>query len=75
MSRATTYGIIKDVQDLVDLITQSLRLHLHQALVSKNVNEDTISTTIDDVFDSPVTRLFDGVMSFHQQLQVLPKAF
>lgn len=75
LSRATTDGIIEDVQELVDLITESLKSRLHQVLVSKNVDEDTISTTIDNVFDSPVTRPFDGVMSFHQQLQYCRKNF
>ena len=75
LSRATTDGIIEDVQELVDLITQSLKSRLHQVLVSKNVDEDTISTTIDDVFDSPVTKPFYGVMSFHQQLQYCRKHF
>ena len=72
LSRATTNGIIEDVRDLMDVTTQSLKSRLKQVLVSKNVDEDILSV-IDYEFSN--VKPFDGVMSFHQQLQYCRKHF
>ena len=72
LTRATTDGNIEDVQDLVAFVMQHLKSNVHCVLEPKNVDQDTMSV-VDDVFDSPVTKPFNGVMSFYQQLQYCQK--
>ena len=74
LTRAATQGVIEDVQDLMDLITQSLWTQTQDALVSNGVQAGIISD-VKDVFSSPVTKPFEGIMSFHQQLQYCRKNF
>ena len=74
LTRAAAQGIVEDVQDVADMITRSLRSETEQLLLSKGVDNEII-TTVKDIFSSPVTRPFENVMSFHQQLQYCRKHF
>lgn len=68
LSRAAMDGIVDDVQELVEHVTHSLRDKTNHVLQSKNLDEQTLSA-VNNVFKSPITEPFDGVSSFHQQLQ------
>lgn len=74
LTRAATDGIIEDVQDLIEFVTLHLKSNVDRVLESTNVDQDILSA-IDDVFNSPVTKPFNGVKSFYQQLQYCKKNF
>ena len=68
-------GIVNDVQDLVDHVTKTLRDQSRQTLLSQNADQQTM-LAVDDVFlTNPVTKPFDGVSTFHQQLQYCRRHF
>lgn len=68
LTRTATLGIVEDVSDLVDFVAHNLKQQTQSALAAKGVDKSTIST-LDEVFSSCVTKPFEGLTSFHQQLQ------
>ena len=68
LTRSAMQGVIEDVSNLVCFVTQSLKAQAHAVLQSQGVEPDSISS-LDDVFTAPATTPFEGLSSFHQQLQ------
>ena len=73
LTRAATQGIIEDVQNLMDVVTQSLRSETEQLLMSRGIDPTIVAEV--NVFSGSVTRPFENVTSFHQQLQYCRKHF
>ncbi len=79
LTRAGTIGIIEEVSDIVDFMTQSLKDHTHHIL-SNNCRLDVdcldgVLAKIDDSFINSVSKPFDGLSTFHQQIQYYKEHF
>ena len=61
-----TLGIVADVSDMVDFVVESLRTQTNSVL--SNAGVDLLSK-VNEVFNSSNTRPFEGLTSFHHQLQ------
>ena len=68
LTRKATLGIVEDVSDLVEFITQALKQQTQYILQANGVAQTTISA-LDEVFGNCITKPFEGLTSFHQQLQ------
>lgn len=68
LTRAATLGIVEDVSDLIDVVSQSLKSQIRQILNSSGVDQE-ITSMVEDVFSCSATKPFGGLTSFHQQLQ------
>ena len=68
LTRSATQGILEDVQDLISFVTQTLQSRTHASLQSNDIDPTTVSG-LSDVFSGPTTKPFEGLASFHQQLQ------
>ena len=68
LTRTATIGIVEDVSELVDTVTQALKHQTQCTLAGRGVDQPTISS-LDEVFASCVAKPFQGLLSFHQQLQ------
>ena len=74
LTRAATQGIIEDVGYLVDFVTHTIEGDIKTVLQSNGINPENI-TDLDEVFRGPVTKPFDGLASFHQQLKYCREHF
>lgn len=68
LTRKATVGIVQDVSDLLFSVSQSLQDQVHAILSSNNV-EPMIISEVKDVLDGHATSPFEGLTTFHQQLQ------
>lgn len=68
LTRKATLGIVEDVTDMVEFITQALKQQTQYILQANGVAQTTISA-VDEVFSNCVTKPFEGLTSFYQQLQ------
>ena len=68
LTRAAMQGVLEDVQDLVHFVTQTLECRTHLILQANGIVPSTLAG-LSDVFSGPSTRPFEGLTSFHQQLQ------
>jgi len=68
LTRAATQGVIEDVDDLVSFVTHTLESQTHSALRTCGIDPSSVPG-LDNVFHGPVTKPFEGLKSFHQQLQ------
>ena len=74
LTRAATQGVIEDVGDMVAYVSKTLESQTNAALRSCGVDPDTIPG-LKDVFSGPATTPFEGLSSFHQQLQYCRRYF
>ncbi len=72
LTRSAMQGIIDDVGELVTFVTQSLESQTRALLVKSGASSDMLAG-VKNVFSGPVTKPFDGIQSFHQQLQYCRK--
>ena len=68
LTRAATQGVIEDVQDLVAVVSDSLQSQTRATLHVSGIDPDSVPG-LTDIFSAPTTKPFQGVTSFHQQLQ------
>lgn len=68
LTRSATQGVLEDVQDLISFVTQTLESQTHSVLQANGIVPSMISG-LSDVFNGPCTQPFQGLTSFHQQLQ------
>ena len=68
LTRRATLGIVADVSDMVDFVVESLRTQTNSVLSNAGVDLSTLSK-VDEVFSSSNTRPFEGLTSFHHQVQ------
>ena len=68
LTRAAMQGVLEVVQDLVHFVTQTLECQTHSILQANGIVPGTLPG-LSDVFSGPSTRPFEGLTSFHQQLQ------
>lgn len=66
--------VIEDVENLVGYVTQTLQHQMHSVLLANDLNPNSIYG-FTDVFSGPATKPFDGLATFHQQLQYCRKHF
>ena len=74
LTRAATLGIVQDTSDLVDFVAQSLRDQASLILSSNGVDSEVVQS-ITNIFNGYITRPFQGLTSFHQQLQYYRQHF
>ena len=67
LTRTAMQGVIQDVSDLVSFVTQTLESQMHAVLQSNRIEPESICG-LDDIFAGPVTKPFEGLTSFYQQL-------
>ena len=58
-------GVNEDVGDLVTFVSETLESQMRAVLEANGVNAESIS----EVFSGATTKPFEGLQSFHQQLQ------
>ena len=68
LTRSATQGVVEDVQDLISFVTQTLESQTHAVLRANGIDPSTVFG-LSDVFSGPSTKPFQGLTSFHQQLQ------
>ena len=68
LTRTASIGIVHDVADLIEFIMQLLKERACDVLKSKGVNDATINE-VESLFTGYLIRPFEGLASFHQQLQ------
>ena len=74
LTRAATQGVIEDVQELVSVISQSMEIQTRAVLHDSGIDFDSVPN-LKRVFSGPATKPFEGVASFHQQIQYCRKHF
>ena len=74
LTRSAMQGIIEDVEDLVRFVTDVLKSQTHETLEHHGITPGLIPG-LEDVFTGKVTRPFEGLSSFHQQLQYCRSMF
>ena len=68
LTRTVTTGIVEDVSDLIDYVVQYLSSKTHDVLAKNEVDTAVISK-VAGIFSSAITKPFEGLHSFHHQLQ------
>jgi len=68
LTKAAMQGIIKDTSDMLAFATSSLKTDICAKLSAYGVDPGVI-TELDTIFKGPALKPFDGISSFHQQLQ------
>ena len=68
LTRTAMQGVIEDVGDLVRFVTHTLASQTNAALRTQGIEPNSISG-LDEVFSGPTTKPFEGLTSFHQQMQ------
>ena len=71
LTRSATIGIVQDVSYLIDDIVS----HVKQQLTVILQNHSIDTAVIEPAFDHNYTRPFNGLQTFHQQLQYYKKSF
>ena len=66
--------MIENVQDLVAVVSDSLLSQTRAALRVSGIDPDSVPG-LTDIISGPTTKPFQGVTSFHQQLQYFRKHF
>ena len=61
-------GVLEDVGELVSFVAQNLESHTYALLSTRGISPESVAG-LGDVFSGPGTKPFDGLQSFHQQLQ------
>ena len=74
LTRKSTIGIVNDVSDMLQYVSQSLCDKI-QAILTSNEIDPAILSQVKQVFDSPICSHFEGLTSFHQQLQFFKDHF
>ena len=74
LTRTATLGVVDDVRELVDVITEGLKSKTSSILQSNGV-PDYIVSDVEDTFSSRFVQPFDGLQTFHQQLQYYRQNF
>lgn len=69
LTRTATLGIVDDVCELVDVITEGLKSKTSSILQSNGVPDYIIVSDVEDTFSSHFVQPFDGLQTFHKQLQ------
>ena len=67
-------GVIEDVGDLGTFVSATLESQTQAVLHGHGVDPKSISG-LSEVFSGPVTTPFEGLQSFHQQLQYCRQHF
>ena len=76
LTRSAMQGIIEDVDVLVGYVTEVLKSQTQMVLENHGIKpESIIINDLDNVFTGPVTKPFQGLTSFHQQLQYCRSMF
>lgn len=71
LTRTATLGIVTDVADMVKHVTECLESQTRRILDSSGID----SSLIDGVFSGPVTKPFEGLTSFNNQVNYYRKHF
>ena len=74
LTRTAMQGVIEDVSDLVDFVTQTLESQTRAVLQTHGIEPGSICG-LNDVFTGPAAKPFEGLTSFHQQLQYCQSTF
>ena len=76
LTRSAMQGIIENVDVLVGYVTEGLKSQTQMVLENHGIKpESIIINDLDNVFTGPVTKPFQGLTSFHQQLQYCRSMF
>ena len=67
-------GIVEDTVDLVAFVSATLKAQTQKLLCDSGISSEILDG-IEEVFESPITRPFEGLESFHKQLQYYCKHF
>ena len=65
LTRTATLGVVEDVSDLVEFVSQSLKDQVCHELISTGVDSMIISK-VEEIFKGFIVKLFEGLTSFHQ---------
>ena len=68
LTRSAMQGVIEDVGELAAFVSQTLQSQTQAVLTSHGITFDSIPG-LDAVFNGPAAKPFDGLYSFHNQLQ------
>lgn len=75
LTRSASLGIVEDVSTLVEFTVETLQAQVRRLLSENGINSTVIMSRLNEVFTSPITKPFDGISSFYQQLQHFEKHF
>ena len=68
LTRTATTGIVEDVSALIDYVVQHLSSKTCVTLAN-NAVDTTVVSQVRDIFSSTITKPFEGLHTFHHQLQ------
>ena len=68
LTRTAMQGVIQDVGDLITFVTKTIESQANAVLRTHGIEPTSISG-LDEVFSGPATKPFEGLTSFHQQVQ------
>ena len=74
LTRQAMLGIVQDTSFLFDSITQAICQQVTTVLAQMDV-QLSVLPQVEKVFSSAITKPFEGLMSFHQQLQYYRRNF
>lgn len=75
LTRIASLGIVEDVSTLIKFVTEVLQQQVGCILRENGINSSAVTSGLDDIFASPVTTPFNGLLSFYQQLQYYGEHF
>lgn len=75
LTRAATVGIVADTADLVTYVAQCLLSEIRSLLAENGINSESVTSKLEILFRNHITRPFDGLSSFRNQLQYYRKHF
>ena len=75
LTRDATVGIVEDVADLVTYVSKCLLSETKSILEDNEINSELVLSKLRDLFSSHITKPFDGLSSFSNQLQYYRKNF
>jgi hypothetical protein len=67
LTRSATLGIVEDVSNIIDTIVCSLKSQTCRTLELRGIDQETISD-LGEIFSGPITKPFEGLSTFRQQL-------
>ena len=74
LTRTATTGIVEDVTGLIDYVVQCLSSKTSSILVNNGIDTRVI-TEVEESFSSAITKPFEGLHSFHHQMQYYLQLF
>ncbi len=75
LTRSASLGIVEDVAMLVEFTVETLQTQVQRVMSENDIHSTAVMSGLKEVFTSPVTKPFNGISSFYQQLQYYEKHF